>query len=343
MEPKDFLKKITEGKSLSEDESKELADLIMEGSIPESLVGAILVGLRMKGETPEEIIGFTKSMREHALKLEAKHTLDTAGTGGDGFGTINVSTASALAVSLVYPVAKHGNRAASSKSGSADFLEAVGYNIQVPPERAKRLIEQDNFAFLFAQLYHPSMKNVAPVRKALGIRTIFNILGPLTNPAGSERQVMGVFSRSTMKSLSIAATRLSFEKLLLIHGEPGIDEVSPQGRTYVIEVSKDRIDEYVLDFKEITGKEAPISRLIALDPADSVKRVIRGSKGVDKDVEYFLRINVDVALYAAGLVKDFKEGYELSEELIRKLPSKIESVVKGNGDLTKFQALVRSI
>ncbi|MCG3108860.1 Anthranilate phosphoribosyltransferase [Metallosphaera sp. J1] len=343
MEPREVLRRLTEGISLSQEEAKELADLIMEGSIPEPLVAGILVALKMKGETPEEIIGFATSMRQHALKLDLRNTLDTAGTGGDGMGTINVSTASALAVSSLFPVAKHGNRAASSKSGSADFLESLGYNIQVPPEKAKDLLSRDNFVFLFAQLYHPSMKNVAPVRRILGVRTIFNLLGPLTNPAVSERQVMGVYSLQVMRKLAEAALKLGYVKLLLVHGEPGLDEVSPQGKTYITEVAGGKVEEYTFDFTEIIGQPVLVSRLTTTDPLDSVRRVLRACAGKDKDVEKFIRINVSVALYTAGVVSDFKDGFELSEELVRRLPERMEIVVRDNGDLTKFNTIRESL
>ncbi|QKQ99336.1 anthranilate phosphoribosyltransferase [Metallosphaera tengchongensis] len=339
MEAREILRKLTEGISLTEEESRGLADMIMEGSIQESLVAAILVALKMKGETAEEIKGFVKSMREHAIKLDLKDTLDTAGTGGDGFGTINVSTAAALAISNVFPVAKHGNRAASSKSGSADFLETLGYNITVPPERATQLIKRDNFVFLFAQLYHPSMKNVAPVRKLLGIRTIFNLLGPLANPAGSKRQVMGVYSLSIMRKIAQTSAGLGYSKLLILHGEPGLDEVSPQGKTYITEVKGDKMEEMDVDFRDISKKEVPPSRLLVSDSTESAVRVLRACRGKDPDVNHFIRINVAVALYAADVVTDFKEGYEFSEELILKLPEKIESIVKNNGDLSKFMKI----
>lgn len=343
MDPKEVLKRLTEGVSLSQEEAKKLADLIMEGSIPEPLVAGILVALKMKGETPDEIIGFANSMRQHALKLDLRNTLDTAGTGGDGIGTINVSTATALAVSSVFPVAKHGNRAASSRSGSADFLESLGYNIQVPPEKAKDLLSRDNFVFLFAQLYHPSMKNVAPVRKVLGVRTIFNLLGPLTNPAGSERQVMGVYSLPFMRKLAEAALKLGYVKLVLVHGEPGLDEVSPQGKTYITEVTGSKVEEYTYDFSEIIGQPVPVSRLTTTDPLDSVRRVLMASMGRDEAVEKFIRINVSVALYTAGLVSDFKDGFELSEELVRKLPDRIETLVRDNGDSSKIKAIKGSL
>ncbi len=183
-------------------------------------------------------------------------------------------------------------------------------------------MSRDNFVFLFAQLYHPSMKNVAPIRKTLGIRTVFNLLGPLTNPAGSERQVMGVYSLSVMRKIAYAATGLGYTKLTIIHGEPGLDEVSPQGKTYFMEVSGNKTEEFDLDFRDLTGQSVPVSKLLASDPMDSARRVLRASMGKDKEVEYFLRINVAVALYTAGLVRDFKDGFELSEELVKRLPEK---------------------
>lgn len=339
MDYKALLSRLVDGLSLTSMEAMELADLIMQGMLPEAAVGGLLVALRMKGETPEEIAGFASSMRRHSLKVRLENALDTAGTGGDGLGTINVSTVSAILVSQVHPVAKHGNRAASSRSGSADFLEALGYNIEVPPQRAEMLFKEHGFVFLFAQLYHPSMKNVASVRKALGIRTIFNVLGPLTNPAGVKKQVLGVFSRNFMSKIASSSTLLDYERLVLLHGEPGLDEMSPSGRTFVVEVRGSKLEEYVVDSRDILKRPIGVEKLAVTNAEESAIRVLRASMGKDKDAEEFIKLNTSMVLYVAGKVKDLKDGYELSDQLLDGFPKKVREIVADNGDLSRYESL----
>ncbi|ARM76529.1 anthranilate phosphoribosyltransferase [Acidianus manzaensis] len=337
---RDILNKIVERKDLTEEEAEEVSNNIMKGSLNEILTTAILVSLRTKGESSEEIAGFAKSMRNNAIRISLGSALDTAGTGGDGLGTINVSTISAILVSQKYPVAKHGNRAASSKSGSADFLETLGYNISVPPEKAVELFSKTNFVFLFAQLYHPAMKNVANVRKTLGIRTIFNLLGPLTNPALVKRQVMGIFSEDYMLKVAEAAVKLDYEKLVMVNGYPGIDEVSPLGKTTIYEISHDKVEKYTEDFTEIIKNEVKIDDLLVKNSEESAIKILRGIKGKDKAISEFIKVNSAVALYAAGLVKDYKDGYEYSSQLISSSLDKLREIISNNGDLNKFNQLM---
>ncbi|AWR97764.1 anthranilate phosphoribosyltransferase [Acidianus sulfidivorans JP7] len=337
---RDLLNKIVERNNLTEGEAESIADDIMKGNLNDILTSAVLVSLRTKGESSEEIAGFAKSMRNHAIKVSLGNALDTAGTGGDGFGTINVSTISAILVSQIYPVAKHGNRAASSKSGSADFLETIGYNISVTPEKAIELISKSNFVFLFAQLYHPAMKNVANVRKTLGIRTIFNLLGPLTNPALVKRQVMGIFSEDYMLKVAEAAVKLDYEKLVMVNGYPGLDEVSPIGRTTIYEISHNKVEKYTEDFTEIIKTEVKLDDLIVKDSVESAIKILRGLKGKDRAVNEFIKVNSAVALYAAGVVKDYKDGYEYSSQLISTSIDKLREIISINGDLNKFNQIL---
>lgn len=341
---KDILNKITERKNLTEEEAGFISNEMMKGNLNEILISAILTALKTKGESAEEIAGFAKAMRENAIKISlGTNAIDTAGTGGDGLGTINVSTISAILVSQVYPVAKHGNRAASSKSGSADFLEALGYNIIVPPERAVEIFSKSNFVFLFAQLYHPAMKNVANVRKTLGIRTIFNLLGPLTNPAEVKRQVMGIFSKDYIQRVAEAAVLLDYEKLVLVHGEPGMDEVSPIGKTIIYEISHDKVERYTEDFTEIVKSKGKLDDLIVKSTEESVIKILRGIKGKEPSVSEFIKVNSAVALYVAGVVKDFRDGYEYASQLISTTLDKIKEIVSINGDLSKLnQMLVKA-
>jgi anthranilate phosphoribosyltransferase len=340
---KEILEKITDRQDLSTNEAELIANSIMKGEIPELVSAAILSSLKTKGEAPEEIIGFVRSMRANAVKVDLGDVVDTAGTGGDGLGTINVSTATAIVISQVCRVAKHGNRAASSKSGSADFLETIGYNINVTPEKAKELISKDNFVFLFAQLYHPAMKNVATVRKTLGIRTIFNFLGPLTNPAMVKKQVMGIFSKKFMDKIATAALSLSYDKLLIIHGEPGMDEVSPLGVTTIYEIKGNNIDKYEFNFAEIIKYKPKISELLANDSKESVIKVLRAFAGKDKAIEEFIKVNSAVALYSCDRVKDFKDGYEYSSQLISTSLNKLTDIISHNGNLNIFKNFMAMI
>lgn len=334
------MKKVVERNDLTEEESKEIAMKIIKGELPESVTAGILVALRMKGESVSEIVGFARAMRDSAIKINEPNVLDTAGTGGDGLGTMNVSTITAILLSSSFPVAKHGNRAVSGRSGSADFLETVGYNISVPPERAENLLKSTNFVFLFAQLYHPSMKNVAPVRKALGIRTIFNVLGPLTNPAGAKYQLLGVFSKEYVKKIAESVKRLGYEKVLIFHGEPGIDEVSPEGKTYIYEIYGRKEEEIIITPSDFKAPTIPVTRLVVKDPEESAIRAIRASKGLDRDAEVFIRVNTALGLYLIGKAKTLDDGYELAGQLLSTFPERLREIVASNGDLNKLNSIL---
>jgi len=341
---KNILEKLISKQNLSIEESEEIANGIISGKLPETVVSAILVLLRSKGESVEEIIGFTNALRKSMIKVNLdKPAIDTAGTGGDGFSTINVSTASALLLSKFTAVAKHGNRAISGVSGSADFLEGLGYNILVNPERAKELIDKCNFIFLFAPLYHPAMKNVANVRRTLGIKTIFNLLGPLSNPAGVRVQTSGVFSLVYARKISEAATQLGYERLIIYHGEPGIDEVSPMGNTYIFEVRNNNIEEYIINVREFNIEPVPIQKLIVNSVEESIIRILRASINKDEDVSKFICINTAVGLYAINYCKDLKDCYEVCKLSLSNLINIIKNIVELNGDLNKLKNILGKI
>lgn len=340
MEYNVLLNKIINGGSLTIEEAMELASNIIDNNIPDFIISAILVALRMKGESVEEIVGFTKVLRSRSLKIPCSYALDVVGTGGDGVGTLNVSTATALLTSTIHPVAKHGNRAVSGKCGSADFLETLGYRIEVEPSKALELIVKTGFTFLFAPLYHPAMKKVAQLRKALGVRTIFNVLGPLTNPGGTKRQVIGVFSSSYAKKIAEAVTFLDYQKVLVIHGEPGIDEVSPAGTTHVYEVRGSKIEYYTLQPEDFGIEKIPVTRLTVSNSEESVGRVIRAAKGLDKDAATFIKINTALALYTVDVVKDFVDGVEYADQILPQLIERIETLVNINGDIEKLKSLL---
>ena len=340
----ELLKKIVRRENLSEEEAKNVANVIIRGELPEILSAGILVGLAIKNESMEEIVGFAKAMRENCLHINFPNALDTAGTGGDGFNTLNVSTAVGLLISQVFPVAKHGNRAVSGKSGSADVLEALGYNIYVKPEIAEKLLKESNFVFLFAQIYHPAMKNVANIRKTLGIRTIFNILGPLTNPAFTRYQMIGVFSKDFLPKLAEAIVKLDYERVILYNGYPSLDEVSPQGETYVYEIQRGKIDSYTISIKDFGLKEeVPIIKLMVDDPITSAIRILKAFKGKDIEAREFIGINTAMGLYLIGKVKDLIDGYEYALELMDNGISHIKFLIENNGDINKFMKLVSII
>src|SRR2546426_6847986 len=246
----DVLTKLLDGKQLSRAEAREVMGEIMRGEASPAQIGGFLVALRAKGETSDEIAGCAEAMREHVLPVRPRRSdlVDTAGTGGDGAHTINISTAAALvAASAGAAVAKHGNRAVSSACGSADVLEALGFTLDQEPDRIARSIDELGFGFLFAPSHHPAMRHAAPVRRELATRTVFNVLGPLTNPAGARAQVVGVYSPQLVPTIADVLARLGARRAFVVHGAGGIDELSPAGPNLVCEVVDGNVRERELD------------------------------------------------------------------------------------------------
>ena len=244
LEVRAALVRLTGGESLTREETEDLFGQLMDGQMSEVFKAALLIALRMKGETVPEISGAAAAMRRRAIAIphRTEGLVDTCGTGGDGRGTFNISTAAALvAAAAGVPVAKHGNRSVSSKSGSADVLAALGVKIEIDPETAGRTLDSVGIAFLFAPLLHPAMREVMPVRRELGMRTIFNVLGPLTNPAGARRQVMGVYAESLVEPIGHVLRDLGAEHALVVHGD-GLDEITTTGSTLVSEVRDGRVE-----------------------------------------------------------------------------------------------------
>ncbi|MEZ0247783.1 MAG: anthranilate phosphoribosyltransferase [Thermoproteus sp.] len=326
------LKKLGEGVPLSLEESYRLALSMLRGELGDVEVAAALTAMRVRGESPEEVAGFVKAARETCIKVEVDvPAIDTAGTGGDGQKTINLSTAAALAASAVGAyVLKHGNRSVTSPTGSADFLEAIGYNINLKPEEAVAAIKRSRFAFLFAPAYHPTFARVAPVRKKLPFRTIFNVVGPLANPGGVKRQVIGVAERRLMPVVANAASILGLEHVLVVHGEPGVDEASIEGPTVVMEVRKGRVEEYVVEPEDLGAPRGKIPR--AEGREESVAKTLNGLRGVDKEAGRAIAVNAALALYVAGVVKDLRDGYELAVRAIESgdVARHVELVVKAS-------------
>ena len=315
---KQTIETLIEGQDLSQETAQRAMEFIMTGEATPAQLAAFLTALRMKGETVDEITGFAKAMREAAVPVNVDGpVIDTCGTGGDGSGSYNISTASAIvAAAAGVRVAKHGNRSASSKCGSADVLEALGVRIAVTPEQAQRCLEKVGIAFLFAQAFHPAMRHVAPVRSELGIRTVFNILGPLANPAKATRQVLGVADAELAPKMAGILQQLGVEKALVVHGADGLDEISLSGPTSVYEVDGDEIKQYAVSPEELGLPTADRSALAGGDKetnAEILRALFRGESGPKRDA---LLANAAAALYVGGKTTSLIEGVNAAAEVI---------------------------
>ncbi|MHB1340882.1 MAG: anthranilate phosphoribosyltransferase [Coriobacteriia bacterium] len=305
--------RVSGGASLDETEAERVMGIVMDGEATQSQISALIVGLRMKGETADEIVGFARAMRERATPVRPTVTryIDTCGTGGDGLHTFNVSTTTAFVVSGAgVPVAKHGNRAVSSSAGSADVLEALGVSIALDPAGMARCIDECGVGFLFAQALHASMRHAGPTRKEIGIRTVFNILGPLTNPAGARRQLLGVYDARLAPLMAEVAGRLGSEKTLVVTGHPGMDEVSASGPTTVAEydAAAGGVRTYTITPEEVGIARSTLADIAGGDAAENallVRAVLAGEHGARRDV---VLMNAAAALLAAGEVDDLAAG-----------------------------------
>lgn len=313
MKPDEALRQIMARRDLSRVDTESLFGDLMDGGWNEVQKTALLVSLSMKGEAASEIAGAAAAMRRRVVRIPHRQddVVDTCGTGGDGKGTFNISTAAALVASAAgVPIAKHGNRSVSSRSGSADVLEALGVSIDIDPETAGRAIDEVGIAFLFAPKLHPAMKEVMPVRKALGLRTIFNVLGPLTNPGGARRQVMGVYSRSLVEIIGQVQVELGSEHALVVHGSDGLDELTTTGPTAVAEARGGRLEIYDFDPRDLGIPRAAQGDLLGGSPEEnavSMQRVLQGQAGPLADIT---ALNAGAALYVGGQANDLKSGYE---------------------------------
>jgi len=314
---RDKLGTVVEGRHLNQALMEEAIGVIMEGMAGDAQVAAFLTALRLKGETEEEIAGAAQAMRERCVRLpgpEIGDAIDTCGTGGDGAGTVNVSTLAALAVAGAgVKVAKHGNRAVSSRCGSADLLEALGVKIDPAPDVAAKCLRETGFAFLFAPLYHPAMKAVVPVRRDLGIRTIFNILGPLCNPVGVRRQLIGVYNRDLVQMVAAVLKRLGCEKAMVVASEDGLDEISVCAPTTAALLTEDgAIQVMSLSPADLGMKVHPPDAVKGGDPQENAAvsmELLGGAKGPVRDA---VVINAGAALMVAGVAGDLTEGAALA-------------------------------
>lgn len=339
---REAIQKVVEGDSLSYDEAYAVTHEIMTGSATPSQMSALLVALRMKGEDVEEISGMAAAMRSLSVKIcpvVNERLVDTCGTGGDKFKTFNVSTISAfVAAGAGAYIAKHGNRAVSGRCGSADLLEALGVNINVEPSRTKETIEEIGIGFMFAPLFHPAMKNVAGIRHEMGIRTVFNILGPLTNPANAKGQVLGVFDPSVMKRMALSLRRLGTEEALIVHSMDGIDEISVSSETAVLHLGADGVAEMRLKPEDFGLRRASREELGGGDTETSARLAVRILSGLerrdDPKVETVV-LNSSAALLVADKTDSFSEGVERGYESIESgaaLSKLIQLIKKTGGD-----------
>lgn len=319
MNIKEAIKKAINKEGIDQENAYKVALSIMSGEATDAQIGAFITALRMKGETVDEITGFVKAMRDKVTRIKAqdKCLIDTCGTGGDGAGTFNISTISAfVAAGAGCRVAKHGNRSVSSKCGSADLLKELGINIENPPKKVEKCIEEAGVGFLFAPLLHPAMKYAIGPRREMGVRTIFNILGPLTNPASAKRQLLGVYAKELTTPIANVLANLDSIHCMIVHGEDGLDEITTTGKTFVTELKNGKITEYTIspeDFgmikrnpEDLKGGNPEINAKIALN-------LLEGGTGGKREITI---MNSGAAIYVAGKAKSLAEGIEKAKESI---------------------------
>lgn len=317
---KQALQQLLTRTDLTHEQMLDVMRQVMGGELTPAQIAALLVGLRIKGETVEEIAAAAEVMRELATKVTIRddaHLIDTCGTGGDGIQTFNVSTVCAfVAAAAGAKVAKHGGRSVSSTCGSADVLEALGVNVNLTPAQVAKCVDEIGIGFMFAPNHHSAMKHAAPVRRELGVRTLFNLLGPMTNPAGAKRQVMGVFHKDLTGLLAQVLQRLGSEHVMVVHGADGMDEISFTGDTYVAELKDGEVKEYILnpvqfgiplhDVQSIRVQDAEQSRQMLL-------AVLAGEEGPARDI---VLLNAGAAIYVAGLVANIQQGIAQAAKVI---------------------------
>ena len=313
------LKKVIDRQNLTETEMGEVMQQIMTGQATQSQIGGFLIALRMKGETVDEITGAASVMRKLAtpVKIDVEHMVDTCGTGGDGANTFNISTTCAFVVAAAGgSVAKHGNRSVSSSSGSADVLEAAGVKLDLSPEQVARCVETIGVGFMFAPMHHSAMKHAIGPRKEMAVRTIFNILGPLTNPAGADSQVMGVYSKEWVRPVAEVLNRLGSRHVMVVHAADGLDEISIGAETYVAEVKGGQVSEYTIAPEQFNLPRAPLTSIAADGVADSLDRVnsvLANEPGPAADI---VALNAGAAIYVAGIADCLSQGVEMAQDAI---------------------------
>ncbi len=333
MDMQSAIKAVTEYRNLDKEEMVEVMHLLMEGKATDAQIAAFLVGLRMKGETVEEITAAASVMRELVtpVNVDVPHLVDTCGTGGDGISTFNISTTSAFVVAAAGGhVAKHGNRSISSKSGSADVLEAAGVNLDLTPEQVAQCIERVGVGFMFAPKHHGAMKHVIGPRREMGIRTLFNVLGPLTNPAGAQRQLLGVFDNSWLEPLAEVLSRLGSHHVLVVHAEDGLDEITISGPTHLVEWKNGSLQQLEITPEQFGLSRAPLDSLVVDRPGrslDMMRQVLDDKPGPARDI---VVLNAGAAIYVAGLAENLAQGVDKAREVLAKgtARKRLESLVQ---------------
>jgi len=315
---KSTIGKVAAGEKLSREEAEQAFNVIMSGEATPVQIGAFLTALRLRGETVDEISGAVATMRAKMTPVEAPAgAIDVVGTGGDASGSYNISTASAFVVAGAgVPVAKHGNRALSSKSGAADTLKALGVNIELPPDRIAVCIRDAGIGFMFAPMHHAAMKHVGPARAELGFRTVFNLIGPLSNPAGVKRYLLGVFSPDWVEPLANVLAGLGAERAWVVHGAGGLDEISPAGETKVAALDNGTVTMFTIAPADAGLTPSPAEAIKGGDAAhnaEALRRVLEGEAGAYRDT---VLLNAGAALVVAGLARDLAEGVALAVESI---------------------------
>jgi len=316
---KEFINQLMEGKNLSIKQAAEAMNLIMSGKATKAQIAGFITALRMKGETVEEITGCAQVMRDKATEVKPKEPIvvDTCGTGGDGVGTFNISTTTSLVIAGAgVPVAKHGNRSVSSRSGSADVLEALGVNLELSSQEVAKAVDEIGIGFLYAPKFHKAMKHAIGPRKELGIRTVFNILGPLTNPARAKRQVLGVYDPELTSVLARVLGNLGVEKAFVVHGAGGLDEISILGETKVSHLCDGKVEEFTIhpnDFGLAVAELAAIKGGTVQDNAEITLEILKGESGPTRDI---ILLNSAAGLLIADQVDNLEEGVELAAKII---------------------------
>lgn len=315
------LTRLALGRDLGAEEMRAALSLVMNGEATPAQIGALLMGLRVKGESVDEIVAAAEVMRDlsHAVVVtDRRHLIDTCGTGGDGASTFNISTATALVCACAgAKVAKHGNRSVSSRSGSADVLEAAGVVLALPPEQVGRCIDEVGVGFLFAPRHHEAMKHASAVRKDLGIRTLFNLLGPLTNPARAPRQLVGVYAPSLLETFAQVLKALGSEHVLVVHSDDGLDEISPAAATEVCELKAGQLTRYRLRPSDYGLKEGTLGDLKVANATESLAVLRAVLAGVEGPASVAVAMNAGAALYVAGLATGIADGVALAQQVLR--------------------------
>jgi len=317
---KEAISALIEGKSLAMEEAAQVMGEIMEGEVTPAQFGAFVTALRLKGETVEEIAGMAKTMRSKALRVTvAEPVIDVVGTGGDGMNTFNISTAAAFVVAGAgLKVAKHGNRAASSMCGAADVLEALGVKFDLGAEQVQKCVEEVGIGFMFAPAFHPAMKYAAAPRREIGVRTVFNIIGPLTNPAGAQNYLLGVADSSLVEKLAMVLQNLGCDRALVVHGEDGLDEITLTGKSRVCELKDGKINSYTVgpeDFGLSRASPDDLKGGTADENAALLRGVLGGDSGPRRDI---VLMNAAAAMMAGNKAKSLEEGLKMAEEAIDK-------------------------